>query len=76
MEATVITGNAIEAFRLRVLYRGLKLEIKTKMTMTRGRTSYAIIKSMGFRGSREKVLAQFGLLLAVDAWFTGIEFQP
>lgn len=46
--------NHIELFRLCTLRSGLSLELKgLKKT---GRSCYAILKGMGYRGSRETVL--------------------
>lgn len=53
---TVITGNQIEAARLLTLRQALKLELRGMKR--RGRTAYSILRGMGFRGSREAVLAQ------------------
>ena len=58
---TLDTPEKIEAYRLATLRTGLRLEIKG-MRISRGRTCYAILKSMGYKGSREKVLEQ----VAVD----------
>ena len=54
---TLDTPEKIEAYRLATLRTGLRLEIKG-MRMSRGRTCYAILKDMGYKGSREKVLEQ------------------
>ena len=54
---TLDTPANIEAYRLATLRTGLRLEIKG-MRMSRGRTCYAILKDMGSKGSREKVLEQ------------------
>ncbi len=51
------TPEQINAFRLATLRTGLRTEIRG-LRMTRGRTCYAILKSMGYKGSREKVLEQ------------------
>ena len=49
------TPEHIQLFQLCALRTGLVLEIKgLKKT---GRSCYAILKSMGYRGNREKVLA-------------------
>ena len=53
---TVLTGNQIEAARLLTLRQALKLELRGMKR--RGRTAYSILRGMGFRGSREAVLAQ------------------
>ena len=54
---TLDTPEKIEAYRLAPLRTGLKLEIKG-MRVSRGRTCYSILKGMGYKGSREKVLEQ------------------
>ena len=54
---TLDTPEKIEAYRLATLRTGLKLEIKG-MRVSRGRTCYSILKGMGYKGSREKVLEQ------------------
>ena len=51
------TPEQIEAYRLATLRQGLKLEIRG-MRISKGRTCYAILKSMGYKGTREQVLAQ------------------
>ena len=49
----------IRAFQELTLLRGLKLEIQTGMTMSRGRTAYAIIKERyNLKGNRQKVYDQ------------------
>lgn len=53
---TVLTGNQIEAARLLALRQALKLELRGMKR--RGRTAYSILRGMGFKGSREAVLAQ------------------
>ena len=59
---TMITGSQIDLFRLKVLEKGLKLEI---LGMTRrGRSCYSIIKEeFGLRGSKAKVHEQFKALI-------------
>jgi len=53
----------IEAFRLRTLLKGLKLETMG-MKMSRGRSCYSIIKEdFGLKGSKQKVYDQFKQLL-------------
>lgn len=53
----------IEAFRLRTLLKGLKLET-LGMQMSRGRSCYSIIKEdFGLKGSKQKVYDQFKQLL-------------
>ena len=58
---TVLTGHQIEAARLLTLRQMLKLEM-LGMSKSRGPTAYSTLKMMGFKGSREKVLAQ------LDEW--------
>lgn len=59
---TVLTmAHHIEAARLLTLRKALQLELKG-MQVTRGRTAYAVLKSMGLKGSRESVLQQ------LDEW--------
>jgi hypothetical protein len=59
-EVTGLTDrDQIIKYRLKVLLSGLKLELNG-MSMTRGRSCYAIIKKeFGLKGNRQKVLAQF-----------------
>lgn len=53
----------IEAFRLRTLLKGLKLET-LGMKMSRGASCYSIIKQdFGLKGSKQKVYDQFKQLL-------------
>ena len=53
---TVLTGNQIEGARLLTLRSMLILEIKGMRR--RGRSAYAILKEMGFKGTRERVLSE------------------
>ena len=56
---TIITGQAIDYFRMRTLLSGLKLELKG-LKMSRGVSCYAIIKKeFGLRGNKQKVFDQF-----------------
>lgn len=48
------TPEQIDRFRLATLRAMLKLEMKG-MTR-RGRSAYALLKDMGYKGTREKVL--------------------
>lgn len=48
------TPEQIDKFRLATLRSALKLEMKG-MTR-RGKSAYAILKEMGYKGTREKVL--------------------
>jgi len=57
MTEYIIQGDNIDKFRLHTLKAALKLE--TVGLKKRGRSAYAIIKEeLGFKGSREKVLAK------------------
>jgi hypothetical protein len=58
---TVLTGHQIEAARLLTLRQMLKLEMKG-MSKSRGPTAYSTLKMMGWKGTRESVLAQ------LDEW--------
>lgn len=57
---TLTTPDQIEAARLLTLRQMLKLELKGMRN--RGRSAYAVLKDMGFKGTRESVLTQ------LDAW--------
>ena len=53
----------IEAFRLRTLLKGLKLETMG-MKMSRGASCYSIVKQdFGLKGNKQKVYDQFKQLL-------------
>ena len=54
---TTLTGSQIEAARLLTLRQMLKLEM-LGMSRSRGPTAYSTLKTMGFKGTREKVLEQ------------------
>jgi hypothetical protein len=49
------TPQQIEAFRLRSLRQGLKLEMKGMRLTAKGKTCYAILKGMGYKGTRQQV---------------------
>ena len=51
------TPTQIALFRLATLRSGLKLETKG-LRMSRGPTAYAILKGMGYRGTRAEVLTR------------------
>lgn len=60
----ILTGDAIDTYRLRVLLKGLELECKG-FGMSRGQSCYQVIKAeFGFKGSKQKVLEQFRAMLA------------
>ena len=57
------TPEAINAYRNRVLLRGLQAEVRG-MKLTRGRSCYSVIKEQfGLKGNKQKVLDQFTKLL-------------
>ena len=49
------TPQQIEAFRLRSLRQGLKLEMKGMRLTSKGKTCYAILKGMGYKGTKQQV---------------------
>jgi hypothetical protein len=51
------TPHQISAYRLATLRTALKLETKG-MKMGRGQSAYAILKGMGYKGTKAVVLAQ------------------
>lgn len=54
---TTITDKQIEQARLLTLRAMLKLEMKG-MQRSRAPSAYSMLKSMGYKGTREAVLAQ------------------
>lgn len=57
------TPEAINAYRNKVLLRGLQAEVRG-MKLTRGRSCYSVIKEeFGLKGNKQKVLDQFTKLL-------------
>ena len=54
---TLSTPNQIEGARLLTLRSMLKLEMKG-MKRSRAPSAYSMLKTMGFKGTREQVLAQ------------------
>jgi hypothetical protein len=54
---TMLTGHQIEAARLLTLRQMLRLEM-LGMSKSRGPTAYSTLKTMGYKGSREKVFEQ------------------
>ena len=56
MEA-LITLSQIDLYRLCTLRSGLKMEIRG-LRMSSGKSCYAILKAEGYKGSKEKILAQ------------------
>jgi len=56
---TLDTPEQINAFRMKTLLRGMKLE-RSGMKLTRGPSCLSIVKrEFGLKGNREKVIAQF-----------------
>jgi len=52
------TQPQIEAFRLRSLRQGLKLEMRGMRLTSKGQTCYAILKGMGYKGTKQQVFDQ------------------
>ena len=61
----VIEGkDAVNAFRMKVLLRGMELEGKG-MRLSRGASCLSIVKrEFGLKGNRDSIIAQFKTLLA------------
>jgi len=58
------TREGIELYRLLTIQAGLKLEVKGMRLTNKARSCYAIAKSQfGFKGNKEKVLAQVTALI-------------
>jgi len=57
------TPDQIATARLLTLRAGLKLEMRG-LRISKGRSCYAILKSEGFKGSRESILNQLAALLS------------
>lgn len=60
--SALTTPEQIEAYRLATLRTGLRIELRG-MRMTRGRTCYAMLKDMGFTGTRNKVFTDVTIIL-------------
>ena len=54
---TTLTGNQIDMAQLLTLRQMLKLEMKG-MSRSRAPSAYAMLKKMGYKGTRQEVLAQ------------------
>ena len=54
---TTLTGHQIEGARLLALRAMLKLELKG-IPRSRAPTAYSALKKMGYKGTRQEVLAQ------------------
>jgi hypothetical protein len=56
---TVITGKAIQLYRLLALKHAMKLELTTGMKMSRGISPFRIVKQeLGLKGSKQKLFDQ------------------
>ena len=61
---TVLTGEQIPAFRLKMLHIGLKSEIRGMRLTSKGPSCYSMIKrEFGLKGNKQKVLDQFEQIL-------------
>jgi hypothetical protein len=49
------TPLQIEAYRLRCLRQGLKAEMRGMRLTAKGQTCYAILKGMGYKGTKQQV---------------------
>ena len=49
------TPEQINTYRLRCLRQGLKLEMKGMRLTSKGKTCYAILKGMGYKGTKQQV---------------------
>lgn len=49
------TPKQIQAYRLRVLRQGLKAEMQGMRLTAKGKTCYAILKGMGYKGTKQQV---------------------
>jgi len=57
--------EAVNLLRMRMLARGISMEIRGMRLTRKTRTCYAIVKSeYGLKGNRQKVLDQFLVILA------------
>lgn len=54
---TTLTGNQIDMAQLLTLRQMLKLEMKG-MSRSRTPSAYAMLKKLGYKGTREDILAQ------------------
>ncbi|CAB4155142.1 hypothetical protein UFOVP654_82 [uncultured Caudovirales phage] len=54
---TTLTGNQIDMAQLLTLRAMLKLELKG-MTRSRTPSAYSMLKKLGYKGTRQEVLAQ------------------
>ena len=49
------TSKQIEAYRLSCLRQGLKAEMRGMRLTAKGKTCYAILKGMGYKGTKQQV---------------------
>jgi hypothetical protein len=57
---SIITGDDTILFSIIALESALRLEVKTGMKMSSGRTAYSIVKDRyGLKGNKQRVLEQF-----------------
>ena len=66
------TPTQISAYRLATLRTALRLET-TGMRMSKGQSAYAILKGMGYKGTKAVVLAQ--VTADVAAYMAAMEAQ-
>jgi hypothetical protein len=60
----VIEGDDVILFAIIALESALRLEVKTGMKMSSGRTAYSIVKDRyGLKGSKQRVLEQFNQIV-------------
>ena len=52
------TPAQIETFRILTLRQGLKLEMRGMRLTAKGKTCYAILKGMGYKGTKQQVFDQ------------------
>jgi hypothetical protein len=62
MSTVIDNPEAIQQFRMHVLFRGLKLELMG-MRMSRGASCYKTLKSMGFKGTKQQVYTSLAEML-------------
>ena len=63
-KTTVITGEQIPVFRMKMLHTGLKSEIRGFRLTSKAPTCYSIIKrEYGLKGNKQKVLDQYEQIL-------------
>ena len=68
------TPTQISAYRLATLRTALRLETKG-MRMSKGQSAYAILKGMGYKGTKAVVLAQVAADVDVAVYMAVMEAQ-